>query len=205
MKIQYVMICLMVIIFCSCQGGEEGTMENKEALSLEGKSILMVIAHENFRDEEFSEPHSIFTEAKAKVTVASTDTQEAKGMLGMTVKPDILIDDADPLDYAAIVLVGGSGSTELWDHEKLHEILHTAQQEKRIIGAICLSPVTLVKAGMVADETLACYRTSEVETIFKEHNVHLSDKPLEVVDNIVTANGPPVARAYAQKIAEMLQ
>ncbi len=195
----------MAIIFCSCQGGEEGTMEKRDKPSLEGKSILMVIAKQNFRDEEFSEPNSFFTEAGAKVTVASTDTLQAKGMLGMTVTPDILIDDADVLDYAAIVLVGGSGSTELWEHAKLREILRTAHQEKKIIGAICLSPVTLVKAGLVDGKTLTCYRTPEVESIFKEHNVHLSDASIEVTDTIVTANGPSAATAYAEKIAEMLQ
>jgi protease I len=180
-------------------------MGEKEGQTLENKRILMVIAHENFRDEEFAEPHTLFTNAGAKVTVASTDTTEAQGMLGMKVKPDMLIEEANALDYEAIVLVGGSGSPALWGHEKLHEILKIAHQEKKIIGAICLAPVTLVKAKLVKGETLTCYRTPDVEAIFKEHNVQLSDKAVEVLDNIVTANGPPAAAAYAEKIAQLLQ
>lgn len=205
MKKHLCVICLMAIAFCSCQGGEERTMEEKEGLSLEHKKILMVIAHENFRDEEFSEPHTLFAKAGAQVTVVSTDTTEAKGMLGMTVKPDILIDEANAQDYDAIVLIGGSGSPVLWDNEKLHEILRAAHEEKKVIGAICLSPVTLVKAGMVDGKTITCYRTPDVEAIFKEHNVQLSEKSVEVLDNIVTANGPPAASAYGEKIAQLLQ
>jgi protease I len=180
-------------------------MEEDEKLSLENKKIAMIIAHENFRDEEFSEPHALFTTSGAQVTVASTDTTEAKGMLGMTVQPDVMIDNIRAEDYDAIVLVGGSGSTILWDHEKLHGILLAAHQEKKVIGAICLSPVALVKAGIVEGKTIACYRTPDVEAIFSKHNVQLSDKAVEVVDTIVTANGPPAAAAYAKKIAQLLQ
>jgi protease I len=205
MKKYLSMVCLMALLFCSCQGGEEQTMDDKKDLSLEQKKILMVIAHENFRDEEFSEPHTLFTNAGALVTVASTDTSEAKGMLGMMVKPDILIDEADALDYEAIVLIGGSGSTALWDNTKLHEILRVAHQEKKVIGAICLSPVTLAKAEIVEGKTLACYKTPAVEEVFKEHNVQLSGNALEVEENIVTANGPAAATAYAEKITQLLQ
>ena len=180
-------------------------MGEKKEPSLENKRILMVIPHENFRDEEFSEPHTIFIKEGAQITVASTDTTEAHGMLGMTVKPDILIDEVNALDYEAIVLIGGSGSPVLWDNEKLHEILRTAHKEKKIIGAICLAPVTLVKAKIMEGKTVTCYRTPDVEAIFKEYNVQLSEKDVEVVDNIVTANGPPAATAYAEKIAQLLQ
>jgi protease I len=199
------MLGLMALIFISCRGGESKDMPEKKEFSLVGKKILMVIAPENFRDEEFSEPRALFKNGGAQVTVASTDTSEAKGMLGMTVTPDILIDEADALDYDAIVLVGGSGSIVLWDNETLHGLLRAADENKKVIGAICLSPVTLVKAGLVKDETAACYRTPDVEAIFKAHNVKLSEKAVEVTDNIVTANGPPAAKAYAEKIAELLQ
>lgn len=197
--------CLLLIILISCQGGEEQPMDEQKILSLENKSILMVIAHKHFRDEEFSEPHTLFTKSGAKVTVASTDTTEAQGMLGMTVKPDILIDEATMDDYEAIVLVGGSGSTALWDNEQLHALLRNAHQGEKVIGAICLSPVTLVKAGLAKGNTLACYRTPEVEAIFEKYEVQLSEKDVEVLDNMVTANGPPAAKAYAEKIAHLLQ
>ena len=76
----------------------------------ESKKILIVIAQEQFRDEECFVPKKIFEAAGVKVTVAAEATKTAKGMLGGTIKPDIKISDARVDDYDAIVITGGSGS-----------------------------------------------------------------------------------------------
>jgi protease I len=165
----------------------------------------MVIAPRDFRDEEFQEPHSLFLKEGAKVVVSSSDTNEAHGMLGMKIKPDKLIEDVNPLDFDAIVLIGGSGSTALWNNEKLHEHLRISYKNRKVIGAICLSPVTLVKAGILEGKAVTCYETPEVIKIFKENNVELTGKSVEVIDNIVTANGPAAAKGYAEKIVELLK
>lgn len=200
-----VLLLILPLLFNSCQGGEDKKMEEKKEPSLAGKKILMVIAPQNFRDEEFKEPHSLFLSEGANVVVASTDTNEAKGMLGMKVKPDKLIEDVTALDFDAIVLIGGSGSTILWDNEKLHELLRSAYENKKIIGAICLSPVTLVKAGILKGKSATCYETPDVVQIFKENEVELTKKTVEVTEKIVTANGPPAAKDYAEKIVELLK
>ena len=46
--------------------------------------IVMIIAPENYRDEEFQEPKGVFEEKGFEVTVASKGVKEAKGMLGGT-------------------------------------------------------------------------------------------------------------------------
>ena len=205
MKKYLPILFILPIIFNACQGGEDKKMDEKKEPSLKGKNILMVIASNNFRDEEFKEPHSLFLTEGANVVIASTDTSEAKGMLGMKVKPDILIEEVKPLDFDAIILVGGSGSTELWENEKLHEHLRNAYENKKVIGAICLSPVTLVKAGILKGKSVTCYETPEVVKIFKENDVGLTGKSVDVIEQIITANGPPAAKEYAEKIIEFLK
>lgn len=205
MKKYLPILFILPIIFNACQGGEDKKMDEKKEPSLKGKNILMVIASNDFRDEEFKEPHSLFLTEGANVVIASTDTSEAKGMLGMKVKPDILIEEVKPLDFDAIVLVGGSGSTELWENEKLHEHLRNAYENKKVIGAICLSPVTLVKAGILKGKSVTCYETPEVVKIFKENDVGLTGKSVDVIEQIITANGPPAAKEYAEKIIEFLK
>ncbi|MCK4576572.1 DJ-1/PfpI family protein [candidate division WOR-3 bacterium] len=205
MKKYFTLLFILPLILNSCQGGEDNKMDEKKEPSLKGKNILMVIASNNFRDEEFKEPHSLFLTEGANVVIASTDTSEAKGMLGMKVKPDILIEEVKPLDFDAIILVGGSGSTELWENEKLHEHLRNAYENKKVIGAICLSPVTLVKAGILKGKSVTCYETPEVVKIFKENDVGLTGKSVDVIEQIITANGPPAAKEYAEKIIEFLK
>ena len=78
-------------------------------LAVKGKRILMVIAPEDFRDEELFTPMGIFEAEGAEVTIASTRLGLARGMLGESASPDLLIAEARAEDYAAIVVVGGMG------------------------------------------------------------------------------------------------
>ena len=98
MKKYIVFLLILPFIFISCQGGEDKKMDNKKEKSLSGKKVLMIIAHQDFRDEEFKEPYSLFTDEGASVVIASTDTGEAQGMLGMKVKPDILVMHPGPIN-----------------------------------------------------------------------------------------------------------
>ena len=77
--------------------------------SLSSRRILMIIAPENFRDEELFEPRRIFEHAGAEVTLAASRLGTAYGMLGGMADPKILISDAKADDYDAIVVVGGRG------------------------------------------------------------------------------------------------
>jgi protease I len=203
---RYIYLLLMIpFLLNSCQGGEDKKMEKNEEKTLAGKSILMVIAPNNFRDEEFKEPHSLFIEEGATVTVASTDTAEAEGMLGMKVKPDKLLEEIEPLDFDAIVLVGGSGSPVLWDNEILHSYIKKLHENDKIVAAICLSPVAVVNTGLLDNKKATCFKTPEVQQIFDKHNVTLTGEKVEVTDNIITANGPPAAREYGETIVKLLK
>jgi protease I len=76
--------------------------------SLKGIHVLMVVAPQNFRDEELLHPKAVFEREGAVVDVASTTADVARGMLGAEVKPDLVLSAVDPHRYAAIVLVGGA-------------------------------------------------------------------------------------------------
>src|SRR4030067_2190422 len=90
---------------------------------LAGKKILMVIAHKDFRDEEYREPRKVLEDAGAQITVASSSMNACKGMLGMQVKPDLLYTDARAGDYDAVVFVGGYGAQEDWEDPKAHGVV----------------------------------------------------------------------------------
>ncbi len=55
--------------------------------ALDGKKIVMIIAHENYRDEELEVPLQMFKKAGVDVAIASTALTPATGMLGGTVTP----------------------------------------------------------------------------------------------------------------------
>jgi len=172
-------------------------------MSLVGKSVLMIIASNNFRDEEYLHPREVLENEGAKITIASSTKKEATGMLGTKVIPDILISEVNIDIYDAVVFVGGSGANEYWENEKAHEIAKKAYEKSKVIGAICIAPVTLARAGLLKGKKATVY-TSDIENIKKEWAIYTGNS-VEVDGKIVTGNGPTAAKEFGEKIAELLK
>lgn len=174
--------------------------ENK---TLEGKTVALIIASQQFRDEEFKEPRDLLTKNGAKVIVASTSTKEAAGMLGMKVKPDILIGDlsVDVLD--AVIFIGGMGASEYFTNPRAWEIARETFKQKKVLGAICIAPVTLAEAGLLKGKKATVWQSErkKLETAGAKY----TGRPVTIDGNIVTANGPKAAKEFAQAVVGLLR
>jgi protease I len=172
---------------------------------LTGKKVLMVIAPEDFRDEELAQPKAILEREGATVTVASTTRGPCSGMLGARVTPDTTIAAEKASAYDAVVVVGGGGSPGyLWGNAPLHQILRDAQQANKVIGGICLSGAALARAGVLAGKNATVWRTDESIAEMRVGKAKLSDAPVVVDGKVVTANGPQAADDFGRKIAQLL-
>ncbi len=118
-------------------------------MKLDGKNVLMVIASNNFRDEEYAEPRKALEDAGAHVTVACSSLNTAKGKLGLEVKPDILITNVEESDYDGIVFVGGGGSKEYFDSPIAHKLAQNFYSKGKLASAICIAPAILANAGLL--------------------------------------------------------
>src|SRR5512136_2149067 len=83
--------------------------------ALAAKSAVMIIASKDFQDDEFAMPKKVLEDNGIKVTVASSSLNEATGMNGAKVRPDILTKDIDINSFDAVLLIGGAGATEYLD------------------------------------------------------------------------------------------
>ncbi len=174
------------------------------------KKILMVIAPDQFRDEELLVPRQLLTEAGWGVETASTQTGTAKGMLGATevVNFDLAyaLAEAQKQAYEAVIVVGGMGSPEyLWENADVHQLLQTLNQQNRIIAAICLSGAVLAKAGLLGGKQATVWESPDALNVFKSHQVTYTGQPVTVDGRFVTANGPEAAADFAQAILTQLK
>jgi len=187
-----------------CGGGEEQTqvVSPEQRIQID-KSVLMVIAPKDFRDEEFKEPYDLFTDSGIKVIVASTDTIPAKGMLGMVVTPDILLDQVIPDSFDALVIVGGTGCKILWDNTTLHKIVQNFNATKKTIAAICIAPVVLARAGILKDIKATVYPT--VKEHIEKYDADYTDADVEVSGNIITGSNPDASKEFATAILNTLK
>ena len=172
---------------------------------LQGKKILMVIAPNKFRDEEFTHPKEIFIKEGASVTIASTSMVEAKGMFGARAYVDLLISNANYNDYDAVVVVGGLGSPEyLWDDIGLRNLIINASKSGKAVAAICLSGVVLARAGILKGLEATIFKTSESLNEYSKHGVRYVPKNVVKSGKIITADGPSAARNFGNAIADVL-
>ncbi|MFH1438911.1 MAG: DJ-1/PfpI family protein [Pseudomonadota bacterium] len=186
--------------------GQAGEGEGaKKPAQESGKKVLMIIACDEFRDEELAEPKKIFLDAGMSVTVASDRKEGCTGMLGGKAGVDMLLGEARAADYDAVVFVGGAGAKVLFDSADAHKIAKGAAEGGKVLGAICIAPSILARAGLLKGRNATVFEGDEFVGILKSGGAAYSEDSVVVDGNIVTANGPPAARAFGEKIAELLK
>ncbi len=163
--------------------------------------ILIIIAPENFKDEEYflvreeleSEGHKVFV-SSLRDTAISVE--------GKSVVTDLLIDEADVADYDALVFSGGAGASVYFEHEKVLEMCYQTVEQGKLLAAICIAPGILARAGVLAGKDATSFE-SELITL-DEAGAITSDSHVVVDGQIVTADGPSASREFGKKIAELL-
>lgn len=102
--------------------------------------VLIVIAPEKFRDEEFTVPAAALQKAGIGYDVASTRRGTCRGMLGATVNATLSLKEVDPGTYDGILIVGGGGAQSyLWDDDILCGLVKSIHQSAGAVAAICLA------------------------------------------------------------------
>lgn len=167
------------------------------------KSALIIIADKDFRDEEYQVPKDIFEKADIKVVTASTTLNEVKGKLGLKVKPDILLKDADMTLFDALIFVGGNGAEQYFNDENALKLAKEAYQKNKVYAAICIAPVILANAGLLQNKKSTSF-LSEIN-ILKEKGAIYVNEEVVVDGKLVTADGPKSAKKFGEAIVKLLR
>ena len=164
--------------------------------------VLMIVAPQEFRDEEYLHPREELEKKGARITVASLTTNECAGRFGAKVTPDISIDKVDVDDYDAVVFVGGGGSKVYFDNDTALRIAKEFATKGKVTSAICIAPMILANAGLLKGRKATAW---DHEDDIKNAGGTYTGNPVEVDGNIITANGPDAARDFGREIAKKLE
>lgn len=219
-KIFLVIICCLVVFNCKQNKTDivdSKAMTQKEislllrdsiqpiADSSQSKRFVIVIAPRAFRDEEFKIPYELLLKTGHKATVASRDTILATGLLGMAVKPQIVIKDIDSLKYDGLILVGGTGAAIYWDDEIVHNLVrHFERIPDKLVAAICLAPITLARAGILTNREATVFKDRATIAEFKAKGVLYQETGVVISGNVITAASPQDAEMFARAIAKRI-
>ena len=92
------------------------------------------------------------------------------------------------------------------DNQESYNLIHKVTEEKKLLGALCIAPRILAKAGVLENKRATGWNgDNELGTIFKEHNVHYKNEDVVVDGTIITAVGPNAAREFAEQLISLLE
>lgn len=172
------------------------------------KRIAMVIAFRSFRDEEYFIPRDFFEKEGMEVITVSDKLGIAVGGNGGDVEVNILLNELDVNQFDAVVFVGGPGAYRYIEDEEAHKIVREIVESGKLLGAICIAPLILAKAGILKDKKATVWSSildKNPIKIFKEYGVFYEDKDVVEDKNIITANGPEAAEEFAKVLTNYLK
>ena len=171
------------------------------------KKIAMIIAFRDFRDEEYFIPKQILKSAGAEITTVSSSLGKAIGTQGGEAEVNALLENLKIADYDAVLFIGGQGASKYIDNELCHQIVREAVKADKVLGAICIAPAILAKAGALEGKKAAVW-SSPMEKfavkILKEQGAIFQSDSVVIDGKIVTANGPGAAKKFAEAIINLL-
>lgn len=164
--------------------------------------VLIIVAPERFRDEELFETRAVLAAAGHAITVASTRAGRCPGSRGGHIDVALTLDQVRGADYDAVVFVGGGGSKLLFRDADAWRIAQETVRAGCVLAAICLAPVILANAGVLAGKQ-ATVAGTEARTL-EAAGARYTGPGVTVDGMLVTANGPKSSRLFGERIAELL-
>lgn len=165
--------------------------------------VLLVIAPDGFRDEELFDTKTELERAGIQTTVASTHVGICHGKMGGTAESTVTISDIDLSLYDAVAFIGGGGAQVLFDDINAHTIAKTMTETGKVVGAICIAPVILARAGLLDGKRATVHPTGGA-LISVVSNASLSPESVVVDGKLVTGNGPEAAHEFGKTLVRML-
>ncbi|MBQ4295376.1 MAG: DJ-1/PfpI family protein [Prevotella sp.] len=163
---------------------------------------IYVFLAEGFEEIEALTPVDILRRCNQEVAIVSTTGHlEVTSSHGVTVKADILFEDASLDDADVLLLPGGMpGSANLNEHEGVRQALLSHHAQGKLIGAICAAPMVLGSLGLLQGRRATCSPGFEKYLTGAEYTADLCT----VDGNIITGEGPAASFPYAYKLLSIL-
>lgn len=175
---------------------------------LENKKVALIISFRDFRDKEYFLPKEILENFGVRVITVSNKEGIAIGADGGETKVDLVLEDLKVEEFDGIFFIGGPGALKNLDNETSYRIAREAVEKGKTVGAICISPTILAKAGVLKGKRATVW-TSPLdktgEKALKENGAEFLKEDVVVDGRIITASGPEAAKVFGEKIVEALK
>ena len=167
-----------------------------------GKKAVLIIASQNFQDEELFGTKRELDAAQVQTVIASTRRGVKQGANGNLAEASIPIDRLKVEEYDAVIFIGGLGAAEYVNSPTALNIARETVRNGKVLGAIGVAPTILAKAGVLAGIRATSF-LSEREALVQANAIY-TGFPVERDRSIVTATGPAAVVPFARTIVDVM-
>lgn len=175
-------------------------------MSLDNRSIAILIAPRGTEEPEFVEPRKALEQAGARVTVISLESGAAQTNNndldpGDSYSIDRTFGEVSADEFDALVIPGGSvGSDKLRGSEEAVRFVREFFKAGKPVGAICHAAWVLVEAGVLKGRTVTSFPS--VRTDIENAGGRWIDEEVVVDEGLVTSRTPDDLPAFCAKLIE---
>lgn len=168
---------------------------------------VLILATDGFEQSELFSPREELMDAGAQVTLASLSPDPIQGMLhadkGLTITPDVTIDEVDVGDFDALVLPGGLANPDaLRMQPKVIQIIQDFFDADKTVAAICHAPWLLIEADVVDGRQLTSWPS--LRTDLENAGAEVVDQEVVIDGNLITSRKPDDLPAFNAAIIEAI-
>lgn len=169
---------------------------------------VAIIATDYFEETELTSPRQALLDAGFSVEIIAPHKGEIKGLKhiepGQSIAVNKVLGEANPADYAAVVVPGGAVNA---DHLRIEpsaqEFVHAMLDDNKPTAVICHGPWLLVSAGLVKGRTLTSYHT--IRDDITNAGGTWVDQPVVQDGALITSRQPGDLPAFNKTLLAALQ
>ncbi len=169
------------------------------------RTVLAFVPQKMFREEVLEAVRRRLEYAGYRVKVAAPDTTIAVGMTRTVIRPNLTLADARPDDFAALVVIGGSGTVVYWSDTLLGDLVRAFAQSGRLVAASGVAPIVLARAGVLAGHRATVYPHRSAVGELQAAGARYVANPVVEDDNLITAADAKYAGRFSRSIIDWLK
>ncbi|MBQ0083790.1 MAG: DJ-1/PfpI family protein [Clostridiales bacterium] len=164
--------------------------------------MIYVFLAEGFEEMEALSPVDILRRAGIECKTVGVTGKTVAGSHGIPVTADILPEEIDYSLLSGVILPGGMpGAENLEKSQSVIRAVKFADENDKLIAAICAAPYILGKLGILNGRKATCFDGFEKYFDGGEY----TENPVETDGNVITAFGAGAALLFALEIVKKIK
>jgi len=171
-------------------------------MTLQGKRVAILV-EDLYQDQEVWYPYYRLKEAGAEVVFVGTGKKDYKGKYGYPVTADTSIEEVSASSFDGIIVPGGYAPDILRRFPAVIRLVTEANQQGKVIGAICHAGWVLCSAGILRGKTVTCFSAIRDDVV--NAGATYVDRDVVRDGNLITSRKPDDLPVFVRAIIDALQ